>query len=112
MSVYSIPVTIGVDEEKIVKTIEKDVEDRVVENVTKEIKEIIYERTYYGKDTNEPLRQMIHSHIQSILQSKEEFIVSEAAAILAEKMIRTKAVKEAIKKVVESTKIKEMKDED
>lgn len=38
MSVFSVPVTIGVNEEKIAKEISKNVEDRVVENITKEIK--------------------------------------------------------------------------
>lgn len=104
MSVYSVPVTIGVDEEKIAKAIENEVEDRVVKNITTEIKGIIYERTYYGKETNDPLRQMISGQIQSILRDKEDFIVNEAAKILAEKMARTKAVKEAIKEVVEKTK--------
>lgn len=104
MSVYSVPVTIGVDEEKIAKAIENEVEDRVVKNITNEIKGIIYERTYYGKETNDPLRQMINGQIQSILRDKEDFIVNEAAKILAEKMARTKAVKEAIKEVLDKTK--------
>ena len=37
MSVFSVPVTIGVNEEEIAKEIRKNVEDRVVEKITKEM---------------------------------------------------------------------------
>ena len=41
MSVFSVPVTIGVNEEEIAKEIRKNVEDKVVEKITKEIKGVI-----------------------------------------------------------------------
>lgn len=46
MSVFSVPVTIGVNEEEIAKEIRKNVEDRVVEKITKEIKGVIYKKSY------------------------------------------------------------------
>ena len=48
MSVFSVPVTIGVNEEEIAKEIRKNVEDRVVEKITKEIKEVIYKKELYA----------------------------------------------------------------
>lgn len=47
---------------------------------------------------------MIHSHISEILEKNESVIVQEAAKALADKMIKTKAVKEAIKETVEKVK--------
>lgn len=44
---------------------------------------------------------MIHSHISEILEKNESVIVQEAAKALADKMIKTKAVKEAIKETIE-----------
>lgn len=44
MSVFSVPVTIGVDEEKIAKEIESDVETRVINKIADEVKEIIYKK--------------------------------------------------------------------
>lgn len=35
MSVFSVPVTIGINEEEIANEIRKNVEDRVVEKITK-----------------------------------------------------------------------------
>ena len=65
MSVFSIPVTIGVNEEEIAKEIRKNVEDRVVEKITKEIKGVIYKKELYGsRETNEPLCRMILSYFR------------------------------------------------
>lgn len=104
MSVFSVPVTIGINEEEIAKEIRKNVEDRVVEKITKEIKGVIYKKEIYGRETNEPLCRMIHSHISEMLEKNESLIVQEAAKALADKMIKTKAVKEAIKETVEKVK--------
>lgn len=105
MSVFSVPVTIGINEEEIAKEIRKNVEDRVVEKITKEIKEAIYEKSTYGsRDTNEPLKRMVRMQIGEILEKNENVIVQEAAKALADKMIKTKAVKEAIKETVEKVK--------
>lgn len=101
----SVRVTIGVNEEEIAKEIRKNVEDRVVEKITKEIKGVIYKKELYGsRETNEPLCRMIHSHISEILEDNKSVIVQEAAKALADKMIKTKAVKEAIKETIEKVK--------
>ena len=102
MSVFSVPVTIGVNEEEIAKEIRKN---KVVEKITKEIKGVIYKKELYGsRETNEPLCRMIHSHISEILEENKNVIVQEAAKALADKMIKTKAVKEAIKETIEKVK--------
>lgn len=101
MSVFSVPVTIGVDEERIAKEIEKNVEDRVVENITNEVKQVIYKTNYYNKETNEPLRKIVESQVRKVIQVNEEAIIREAAKYLADKMARSKAAREATKEVVE-----------
>lgn len=105
MSVFSVPVTIGINEEEIAKEIRKNVEDRVVEKITKEIKEVVYAKSTYGsRDTNETLKRMVRMQIGEILEKNESVIVQEAAKTLADKMIKTKAVKEAIKETIEKVK--------
>lgn len=104
MGVYSVPVTIGVDEERIAQEIEKNVEDRVVARITNEVESIIYARSLYGRQTDGPLRDMITMEIGKCIEENEDLIVKEAAKILADKMARTKAVREATKNVVEKAK--------
>lgn len=103
MSVFSVPVTIGVDEEKIAREIEANVEAKVVANITKEVKKQMFREDYYygKKEDPEPMRNMIKAQINRILEKHEDLIIQEAAKLLCEKMARSKAVKEAIAKVVE-----------
>ena len=107
MSVFSIPVTIGVDEEKIAKEIHDNVEEKVVEKITSEVEKIIFDKgSYYGRDSDEPLRNMIKFEIGEILRKNEDKIVKLAADSLAEKLSRTKAVKEAAAGVAKSKSAK------
>lgn len=46
MSVFSIPVTIGVNEEEIAKEIRKNVEDRVVEKLPRKLKRLFIKKNY------------------------------------------------------------------
>lgn len=101
MSVFSVPVTIGIDEERIVKEIEQNVETQVVNNIVKAVEEVIYnKRSYYGTK-DEPLRTMIRYEIDKILKEKEDLIVNVAATKLADKLSRQKAVKEKAAAVAE-----------
>lgn len=105
MSVFSIPVTIGVDEERIAREIESNVEAQVVNKICDELKDIIYKKRYYdGKpDINnpEPLREMVRREIVKILDGKEQLIIDAAADTLADKLSRTKVVKEKAAAVAE-----------
>ena len=106
MSVFSVPVTIGVDEERIAKEIENSVESQVVEKIFEEVKKVIFVTTYRGRideDDSTPLRKMVERKVSEVISDKEDIIIEEAAKILAEKMYRSKACKDAMKKVIEET---------
>lgn len=98
MSVFSVPVTIGVDEEKIAKEIESNVEAQVVRKIADEVKGIIYQkRNYYNGYMNEPFREMVVEEVRNCIKLNEKLIIKEAAKTLVEKMARTKVYKEAVK---------------
>ena len=103
MSVYSVPVTIGVDEDKIAKKIEEDVERKVVEAIIEKIEDIIYNKPYYGSKTKSdaPLRDMVKTLVEKTIMEKTDDIVRLAADILADKLSRSKVVKEKAAAVVE-----------
>lgn len=92
MGAYSIPVVIGIDEEAIAKEVQKNVEDRVVEYISGEIKEVMYYRSAYYNSEN-PLKNMIKSHIEQIIDENKEKIFEMAAEKLADKLARTKAIR-------------------
>ena len=98
MSTFSVPVTIGVDEDKIAREIEKEVKEKVIRNIGDKVEDIIYKKdNYYGyhsktKDDS-PLRNMIVCSIKDLLLEKEATIIELAAEKLADKLSRQKAVK-------------------
>lgn len=95
MSVFSVPVTIGVDEERIAKEIEANVEEQVVNRITTEVKNIMFRKTGWDNYDKEPLRNMITDEVEKIVMDYKENIIQLAAEILADKLSRMKAVKEA-----------------
>lgn len=101
MSVFSVPVVLGIDEEQIAKEIERNVERQVVNKIAKDIEDAIYDnRGYYG-DKKEPLRKMVREEIMNFLEKHETLIINTAAAKLADKLSRTKAVREKAAAVAE-----------
>jgi len=104
MGVFSVPVTIGVDEQRIAKEVESNVEKQVVEKITYEVKRVIYGRRYYNstefdeKDLS-PVREMVKDAIDGILEKHEQEIVDAAVDKLADRLFRKKATREKAEKV-------------
>ena len=100
MSVFSVPVTIGVDEEAIAREVKENVESQVFAKIKDEVKKQMFNARYvrYGNEDSytdpEPLRNMIKSEIAKELNRHQDLIIKTAAEILADKLARTKAVKE------------------
>ena len=105
MAVYQVPVVIGVDEERIAREIENNVENRVVNKICDELKQIMYKKQYYNGAPDihnpEPLRDMVRQEVVKVIQDKEDVIIEAAAEKLADKLSRSKAVREMAKKVAE-----------
>lgn len=99
MSVYSVPVTIGVDEKRIAEEIQNDVEHQVVKTITKEVKNKMFSKNnYYQED---PINTMIKNEVKRIVEDNKDYIVENASKLLCEKLSRTKAVKEAVQNVID-----------
>ena len=100
MATFSVPVTIGVNEEEIARSIEKEVKERVISSIGEKVEGIIYKEEYYGYHTGNvkqkddtPLRNMVERTIKDLLVEKEEMIINLAAEKLADKLSRQKTVK-------------------
>lgn len=97
MSVYSVPVTIGVDEKRIAEEIENDVEHQVINSITKEVKNKMFSKSHYQED---PLDTMIKK-VKRIVENNKDYIVENTSKLLCEKLSRTKAVREAVQNVID-----------
>ena len=100
MAVFNIPVVIGVDEDKIAREIEKDVKKQVITGIQEKVEELIFERDYRNRKSDQPLREMVKSEITAFMESKEDIIIERAAELLADKLARTKRVKEKVDEVL------------
>lgn len=92
-TVYSIPVTLGIDEEAIEKKIASDVERHVLSEIDKKLQDDLFNRRYYGDEAY--IYKVAREEIVKMLSHREEEIVNMAAEKLADKLARSKAVKEA-----------------
>lgn len=106
MGVFSIPVTIGVNEEQIAKNIENEAKDRVIANITEVVEEVIYGHKYWGvsavdKEDLSPLRDFVSDVVEKIVNKHEKYIVEAAVDKLADKLSRKKATKELLAKKLE-----------
>lgn len=98
MSVYSVPVTIGVDEKRIAEEIQNDVEQQVVKTITKEVKNKMFSKNNYYQEN--PIDTMIKNEIKRIVEDNKDYIIENASKLLCEKLSRTKAVREAVQNVI------------
>lgn len=84
-------IAIEVEDERIIQSIEKSVEEKVCKEISKRIEDCICEKSYYGRVNNyKPLEAMITSRIDAILADNKDLILEKAAEKLAEKLARSK----------------------
>ena len=90
---HIIQFSISVEDDRIVNSIENNVEKQVIRTITDKVEDRIYEKRW-GKVYNaDPLIDMIHSRIDKVLADNTDLIIDRASKILAEKLARSKAGK-------------------
>lgn len=104
---HIVNVAFDFDDKKIANSIENQVHKEVVDNITEEVKKIIFEKNwkYYNKPYDEsnssPLRKIVEDRVSEVLEENKDVIINGAIKMLADKLLRTKQVKEAVGKLVE-----------
>lgn len=100
MAVFNVPVVIGVDEEKIAREIEKDAMKQRINGIQEKVENLIFERDYRNRKSDQPLREMVKTEIKTFMESNEGIIIERAAELLADKLARTKRVREKVDEVL------------
>jgi len=88
---------ITIDDDAIAKQIQKNAEKTITENIQKNVEQCIFSTNYYGENK---LNYVAEQLIMDWLDSHKDEIIQIASKVLAEKMIKTKAVKTAIEDVL------------
>lgn len=104
---HIVNVAFDFDDQKVASSIEEQVEKDVVNNITEEVKKIIYEKRWgmYGKPYDEndpsPLKRMVNSIISEVVEENKDVIIDGAIKLLADKLSKTKRVREAVGELIE-----------
>ncbi len=90
---------IGIDDEAIVKRVQENAEKIIVQSIQQRVEESIFETSYRGEITTR-LKCAAENLLMKWLESHKDEIIQAASVLLADKMIKTKAVKTAIEGVL------------
>lgn len=103
---HIVNVAFDFDDKKISESIESQVHREVVNNITEEVKKIIFEKKWgyssksYDETDPTPLKKMIENRVSEVLEENKDVIIDGAMKLLADKLSRTKQVKEAVGKLM------------
>lgn len=87
---HIINVAFDFDDQRITESIENQVEQQVVHNITEEVKHLIFEKRWgnnYNENNPTPLRRMIEDQIAIILDEHKAEITNNASKMLSGKLL-------------------------
>lgn len=96
---HIVQFAIGIDDEAITKKIQENAEKIITQNIQQRVERCIFETSYYGEVKNR-LNYSAETILMNWLDDHRDKIIEIASKALAEKMIKTKAVKAAIEDVL------------
>lgn len=86
---------INIDDDAIVKRIQENAEKTITKELKSEIGKNIFATDYYGRPTDR-LSDWSASFIKEFLENYKDQIIEATGNALAEKLMKTKAVKEMV----------------
>lgn len=91
---------ISIDDNAIINRVQENAEKTITQEIQKRVEQCIFRTNYYG-DAQSHLSYTAETLFLNWLDSHKEEIIQSASKELANKMIKTKAVKAAIENVLE-----------
>lgn len=103
---HLIQMTINVDDKKIVESIERNAEKTITENLDKEVKKIIFnfENDWYSNGRIRGVSDWTEDRLNEFLEKHKDQIINLASDKLADKMYKSKKVREIMTESVKGEK--------
>lgn len=100
---HIVQFAIGIDDDAIRKRITESAEKQITNNIQKDVEKTIFNNGWntVDVDKNSP-REWVKDLVKDVIEANKDQIIEAAVVELAKNMAKTKAVKEAIAKVVEN----------
>lgn len=100
---HIVQFAIGIDDAAIAKRIEENAEKIIVQKIQQKLEKVLFVCDWNGNPTNH-LKENAQDIFNDFLNDHKDEIIKCACDALAEKMVRTKVVRNAIENVLEGGK--------
>lgn len=92
---HIVQFAISIDDERITANVEQNAEKQIVKDLKQEVlNKLLTSRYYHGSATqDDPFSSLSESIIKQVFKEHEEQIIDKAAALLADKLARSKKAK-------------------
>lgn len=102
---HIVQFAIGIDDEAIRKTVKESAESQIIAAIKKDVENTMFARSPFSYnrddvDKSNP-KEWVKNMVRSVIEDNKDKIIEGAISELAKNMAKTKAVKEAMAKVIE-----------
>lgn len=100
---HIVQFAIGIDDNRIVNLVEENASKQIIGELKQQVANRIFSANYYGSNANparDPLSDMSQRIVSDFLNDNKDVIVQRASEILADKMFRSKTMRDKIKESV------------
>lgn len=101
---HIVQFAIGIDDEAIRNRVSQSAEKQITESIKKDVEGTIFYKEWHNGnnlDRNSP-KEWVKDMVKDVIEANKDQIIEAAVVELAKNMAKTKAVKEAMAKVVEN----------
>lgn len=96
---HIVQFAIGIDDDAIVKRVSENAEKEIIKDLKQQVANKIFQ-PYYYKGNADPTRDNLscfsENLVKAFLEENKEYIIDKAAAILADRLFRSKKGKEIL----------------
>lgn len=97
---HVIQFAVGIDDDRIVNLVEANASKQIIGELKQQVANRIFSANYYSKNADPSRDQLSDASVQIVsdfLKANKDTIVERASEILADKMFKSKTIREKIK---------------
>ena len=97
---HVIQFAVGIDDDRIVNLVEENARKQIIGELKQQVANRIFSANYYDKNADPSRDQLSEASVQIVsdfLKANKDTIVERASEILADKMFKSKTIREKIK---------------
>ena len=93
--IHNLQLAVDFDDEALKKRIAENAERQVIKTITDGVKKELFGLDYYGNPCSRDVAEWVHEQVGELLAANRESIIAQASSLLADRLYRSKNVREA-----------------